>query len=123
MVVVVNHNKVAELQVTGGRGGLGGDTFHGATITEEAVGVVVDQVETGLVEDGGSVSLGDGETDGVTETLTERTGGDLDTGGVVGLGVTGGDAVDLLFRRQKKSHVGGSNQLTLKLFRSSIESS
>jgi hypothetical protein len=58
--------------------------------------VVVDQLETGLVEDGGSVPLGNGETDGIGETLAQRTGGDLNTGRVMGLGVTGSDAVDLL---------------------------
>lgn len=45
--------------------------------------MVVDQLEAGLVEDGASVPLSNGKTDGVGETLTEGTGGDLDTGGVV----------------------------------------
>jgi hypothetical protein len=50
------------------------------------------------------VGLGHGETDGVSETLAERTSGDLDTGGVVSLGVTGGDAVNLL-RKSAKSNL------------------
>lgn len=58
--------------------------------------MVVDQLKVGLVEDSRGVLLSDGETDGVGETLAERAGRDLDTGGVVGFGVTGGDAVDLL---------------------------
>ena len=58
--------------------------------------MVVDQLVAGLVEDGGGVLLSNGETDGVGETLTERASGNLNTGGVVGLGVAGGDAVDLL---------------------------
>lgn len=99
MVVVVNHNEITELQVTGGGGSLGGNALHGATVTEEAVGVVVDQVEAGLVVDSTGVGLSDGKTDSVGETLTERTSGDLDTRGVVGLGVTGENAVNLLFSR------------------------
>lgn len=94
MVVVVDTDQVAELQVTSGGGSLGSNTLHGATITEEEVGVVVNKVEGRLVVDGGGVSLGDGETDGVGETLAERTSGDLDTWGIVGLWVTWGDAVD-----------------------------
>lgn len=96
VVVVVDGNEVAELQVTSHGGGLGGNTLHGTTITEESVGVVVEEVVAGLVEGGTDLGLGDGETDSVGETLTERTSGDLDTGGVVSLGVTGGDAVELL---------------------------
>ena len=95
MVVVVDGDQVAELQVAGGGASLAGDTLLGATITKEGVGVVVDQVESGLVERGGGLRLGDGETDGVGDTLAKRAGGDLNSGGVVGLGVTGADAVDL----------------------------
>lgn len=95
MVVVVESDQVAELEVTGGGGSLGGNTLHGAAITEEAVGVVVDKLVAGLVEGGSGVTLSHGETDGVGETLAERTSGDLNAGGVVGLGVAGGDAVDL----------------------------
>ena len=91
VVIIVNHDKVAELQVTGSGGSLRGNTLLGATITEEAVGVVVNQVVVWLVEDGGSVGLGDSETDSVGETLAKRTSGDLNTGCVMGLRVTGGD--------------------------------
>lgn len=94
VVVVVDGNEVTELQVTGSGGGLGGDTLHGATITEEGVGVVVDKVEAGLVEGTSSLGLGHGKTNSVGETLTKRTSGDLNSGGVVGLGVTGSDAVN-----------------------------
>jgi hypothetical protein len=48
------------------------------------------------------VSLGNGQTDGVGETLAKRTSGDLDTGGVVSLGVTGGDAVELLWGEDQR---------------------
>lgn len=94
VVVIVDGNQVAELEVTGQGRGLTRDTLHQATITEEAVCVVVDQVEAVLVEGGASLSLGNGKTNSVGNTLTERSSGDLDTGGVVRLGVTRGDAVN-----------------------------
>lgn len=94
VVVVVDGNQVAELEVTSQGRGLGGDTLHQATVTEEAVCVVVDKVEVLLVEGGASLSLGNGKTNSVGDTLSEGTSGDLDTRGVVGLGVTRGDAVN-----------------------------
>lgn len=96
MVVIVDGNQVAKLQVTGHGGSLAGNTLHSAAITEEAEGVVVEQLVAGLVEDTSGVLLGNGQTNSVGETLTQRASGNLDTGGVVGLGVTRGDAVDLL---------------------------
>lgn len=96
MVVIVDGNEVTKLQVTSQRGSLTGNTLHGTAITEEGVCVVVDEVIAGLVVDSGGVSLGNSQTNGVGETLTQRTGGDLNTRGVVSLGVTGGDAVELL---------------------------
>lgn len=112
VVVVVDGNQVAELQVTSHRGSLGGNTLHGTAITEEGVGVVVEQLIAGLVEDTTGVGLGNGQTNGVGETLTQRASGDLDTGGVVGLGVTGGDAVELLRSSQYETHAIGVAQAT-----------
>lgn len=82
--------------MTGHGGGLAGNTLHSTAITEEAVCVVVEEVVVGLVEGSSGLSLGNGETNGVGETLTQRTGGDLNTGSVVRLGVTGSLAVELL---------------------------
>jgi hypothetical protein len=96
VVVVIDGNQVAQLKVTSHGGSLGGDTLHSAAITEEGVSVVVEQLETGLVVDTAGVGLGNGQTNGVGETLTQRTSGNLNTGGVVRLGVTGADTVDLL---------------------------
>lgn len=84
--------------MTGHGGSLAGNTLHSTAVTEEAVGVVVEEVIAGLVEGGTGLSLGNGETDGVGETLTERTSGDLNTGGVVSFGVTRGLAVELLLK-------------------------
>lgn len=59
------------------------------------VGVVVDQVEAGLVVEGGQMRLSNTQANAVGETLTERTGGDLNTIGVANLGVTRGQGADL----------------------------
>jgi hypothetical protein len=57
--------------------------------------VVVEDGETVLVEGSTEVSLSDGETDSVGETLSERTGGDFDTISDTEFGVTGSDRVEL----------------------------
>ena len=96
MVVIVDGNQVAQLQVTGSGGSLAGNALHSAAIAEEHVCVVVDEVESGLVEDGCGMRLRNSKTDGIGETLAERASCDLNTGGVVSFGVTRSDAVDLL---------------------------
>jgi hypothetical protein len=40
------------------------------------------------------MSLGNGQTNSVGDTLAERASGDLNTGSVVSLGMTGSAAVD-----------------------------
>jgi hypothetical protein len=95
VVVVVDADEISELQMAGQTGGFRGDALHGTAIPKNAVGVVADDVEAVSVEDGGGVSLSDGETDGVAEALAERAGGDLDAGGVVGLRMPRSDAAEL----------------------------
>lgn len=99
LVVVPDGDQVAELEVASERAGLARDTLHQAAIAEEDVGVVVDEVETGLVEDSSGVSLGNGQTNSVGDALTKRASGNLNTRGVMGLGVTGSPAVDRLEQR------------------------
>lgn len=70
-VVIVDGNQVSQLQMTGKRTGLGGNTLLETTVTKETVGVVVNQGEVLLVEDGTHVGLGNGETDGVGDTYKE----------------------------------------------------
>ena len=95
MVVIVDGNQVAELQVTSGGSRFTGNALHGAAIAEECVGVVVDQLKAGLVEDASSVCLRNSETHGVRETLTKRSGGHFNARCVVRLWVTWSLAVDL----------------------------
>ena len=95
MVVVVDTNQIAELQVSCQRRRLAGNTFHGTSISKEAEGVVVDQLESWLVEHASGVCLSDSKTDSIGEALSERSSRHLDTGRIVRLRVARRYAVDL----------------------------
>ena len=58
MIVIVNHDEVAQLQVTSSASGFACDTLHGAAISEEAESVVVDEVKSRLIELCTSMCLG-----------------------------------------------------------------
>ena len=66
------------------------------TVVAHTISVVVDQVEAVLVVNGSHVRLGNTKTDRVCEALAEGTGGNLDTRGVMSLGMSGSDAVNFL---------------------------
>lgn len=96
MVVIVDGDQVAQLEMAGGRSSLASNTLHCTAITKEDIGVVIDQVVTRLVENTSGVGLRDGKTDCIGEALSKRTSCDLNTRGVVGLRVARSDAVNLL---------------------------
>ena len=123
MVVVPDGDEVAQLKVTSERGSFARYTLLEASITKEGICVVIDEVETGLVESGSSLCLCDGKTNSVADTLAKRSSGDFDAGGVVGLGMAGGNAVDSLWRKDKSELAKdkrGCKILTRKAFRSSM---
>jgi hypothetical protein len=70
VIVVVNADEVSELQMTGSGGGLRGNTLHSTSITKETVCVVVNNVETRLVEGTASLCLSNSKTNSITEALT-----------------------------------------------------
>ena len=119
VVVIVDSNQIAELQVTSSRSSFTGNTLHSASITEEHECVVVDKLEARFVEDSRSVRLSNGKTDSIGETLTERASSDLNSGGIMCLGVAGGDAIDLL-RAKSVADLGAvvMGVLTRKFFKS-----
>ena len=96
MVVVVDSNQISKAQVTSQTGSFTSHALHGTAISKEAKCVVVDKVKARLVEDRSGMLLGDRKTDCVSEPLAKRPGRDFDTWCVVGFGMSGGDAVDLL---------------------------
>lgn len=96
MVIIIDHDKVAQLQVTRCTGCFACNTFLSTSITEESKCMVVDQLISRFVKYCGGVSLRDGKSNSVGETLAERTSGDLDTRDLMCFWVTGGFAVDML---------------------------
>jgi len=79
-VVVVEVDELAQAQVAGQRGGLGGDAFHQVAVADDGVDVVVNDLVAGAVEAGGQVGLGDGHAHAVGEALPQRAGGGLHAG-------------------------------------------
>ena len=73
-IVVVQRDELAQLPGAGECAGLVRDAFHQAAITEEDIGVMIDDDLAGLVELGAQQLLREGEADGIGETLAERTG-------------------------------------------------
>lgn len=96
MVVIIDSNQIAKLEMTSSGGSLTGNTLHGTAVTKEDIGMVVGELKTGLVENSCGVGLSNGKTDCVGKALAERTGGNLNTRSVMSLWVAGSDAVDLL---------------------------
>lgn len=56
--------------MTSGAGCLTGNSLHGTPITENTIGVIVNEVEIGLVEHCTSMGLGDGKANSIGKTLT-----------------------------------------------------
>ena len=114
-VGIVQDNEVVKLLVGGESGGLGGDTLLEATISGKSVDVVVEDLVVVGVVDGGSHLFGGGHTDGVGDTLPKRTGGALNSGGVVfggrefrvtrGHGVVLTEVLDFFHRKVKSGKV------------------
>ena len=114
-VGIVQDNEVVKLLVGGEGGGCGGDTLLEATISGKSVDVVVeDLVVIGVVGGGGHL-FGGGHTNGVGDSLSKRTGGALNSGGVVfrgrefrvtrGHGVVLTEVLDFFHRKVKSGKV------------------
>lgn len=72
VVVIIDGNEVAELEMSGQRDGFSGNTLLQTTVSKECVGMVVEEWESVAVEGGTSLGLGDSETDGVADTCRAR---------------------------------------------------
>ena len=97
MIVIVDANQVYKLQMTSKRSSLASNTLHGASIAEEAVGVIVDQVKTWLVESCSRLGLSNSEANGIRKPLSERTSSHFDTWGILSFWMARGNAIDGLF--------------------------
>lgn len=96
MIVIVDHDEVAQLQVTGSTSSFASDALHSTAITEETIGMVIDQLETWLIENGSCMGLGHCKTNGIRESLAEWASSDLDARGILTFWMAGGDAVNSL---------------------------
>ena len=85
-VLVVEDDQLGQREMTRQRGRLRRHPFHEIAVSGKDEGVMVDDRLIAVV-DRGEVRLGDCQTHRVREALAQRSGGDLDPGGVVVLGV------------------------------------
>ncbi|OIQ68027.1 hypothetical protein GALL_503870 [mine drainage metagenome] len=71
------------------------DAFHQAAVTQEHVGMVVDDFVAGKIELARQHLLGEGHAHGIGQPLAQRAGGGFHAGGVADFGVPRGLAVQL----------------------------
>ena len=87
-VVVVEHDQLAEAEGARQRTRLVRDAFHQATVADEHVGVMIDDVVTGAVEFGGEQRFSERHPDCIRESLSQRPGSCLDAGCQTALGMS-----------------------------------
>ena len=86
VIVVVDHHELAEAEVPSERRRLVTDALREASISGDGEDMVIEQVRA---VPGAQLRLGDRHAHGIGHALAERTGRDLDTGGVPDFGVAG----------------------------------
>ena len=69
MIIIVDHDEIAKLQVASSTGSFTGNAFHSTTISKKRECMVIDQLEAWLVELGSRVGLCNGKAYGVCKTL------------------------------------------------------
>ena len=79
------------MERSGERSGFVRDAFHQVAVATEHVGVVIHDVVSGPVVDGGEMGLGDGHAYAHGKTLAQRAGGHFHPVGFAELGMAGGD--------------------------------
>ena len=84
VIVVVDHHELAEAEVPSERRRLVTDALREASISGDGEDIVIEQVRA---VPGAQLRLGDRHAHGIGHALAERTGRDLDTGGVPDFGV------------------------------------
>ena len=94
-VVVVQGNQLVQLPGAGQGHGLVADAFHQAAVTQEHVGVVIDNFVVIFVELSRQHFLGQGHAHGVGDALAQWAGGGFHAGGDAHFGVTRSLAVEL----------------------------
>ena len=105
VVVVVEHDQLAQLERAGQRAGLVRDAFHQAAVAGEHPGVVIDDVVLVGVVAGGQQFFGQRHADAIGQALPQRAGGGFHARRVLALGVARRHGMELaevleLFHRQ-----------------------
>ncbi len=88
VVVVVDQVELAQAEMAGDRGGLGGHSFHQVPVAHEGPHPVIHDPVAGPVEALGEDPLRDGHPHGVPHALAQRPGGGLHPGRVAPLGMS-----------------------------------
>lgn len=96
VVIVIDSNQIAELQMASKAGCFTSNAFLSTAIAEKHVGVVVNQIVARLVEFCSRVCLSNGKTNSITKALSKGPRGDLNARRVMRLRMAGGDAIDSL---------------------------
>ncbi len=78
IVVIVERDQLAELQGTRQRTSLVGNTLHQATVAQKYPGLMVHNVETGLIELRGQHFFGQRHANSIRNALPQRTGSRFD---------------------------------------------
>src|SRR6185437_12692613 len=72
MVVVIEVDQLAELQMAGQGCRLRGDAFHQIAVADDRVCEMVDDLDSGTIVTGSQMRLGQRQTHAVAKSLTER---------------------------------------------------
>ena len=88
LVRIVEDNETTEMQLARERGGFGRDALHQVAIARDHVRAMVDDVMVRPVEGRGEPTLRHGHADCIGESLSQRSGRDLDTRRHAALGMT-----------------------------------
>lgn len=99
MVIIIDHDEVSQLQVSCCASSFTRNTFHCTPIAKETKSMIVDYIIPRLVEYRSRVSLGNGKTNRIRETLTQRASCDLYARRIMNFRVARSDAVQSLSGR------------------------
>src|SRR6185312_1550803 len=78
MVVIIEVDQLAELQMAGERSRLRGDALHQVAVADDPVCEMIDDFGAGAIVACGQVRFGHRQTYAIAEALTERARGRLD---------------------------------------------
>jgi hypothetical protein len=95
IIGIIQGDKPAQAKVSGQGSGLHGHAFHDATVPQQRIGHVVDNLVTRAIEGCGQELLGHGHSYGIGEPLPQGAGGCFNPGRKMRLGVAWRQALPL----------------------------